>query len=217
MLIWQQAWRVVRRGWTGATASANRTFDEQPQFLPHHARRAWPFRRLRRPFRGRNADAADPRSGERISRCAGRPGIQGAVRRFARTLCRSPQPALFRRTPDRGTWRRASVVQARRAQPHRRAQDQQLHRADPARHAHGQDAHHCGNRRGPARRRHRHRLRALWPALRDLYGRDRRGAAGTQCVSHEAARRGGCSGDQRRRDAQGCHERGAARLGRQCP
>jgi tryptophan synthase beta chain len=56
------------------------------------------------------------------------------------------------------------------------AQDQQLPRPDPARPAHGQDAHHRRDRRRPARRRHRHGVRALRPALRRLHGRHRRRA-----------------------------------------
>jgi len=42
--------------------------------------------------------------------------------------------------------------------------------------------------RRPARRRHRHGLRAFRPALRHLYGRARYRAAAAQCVPHEAAR-----------------------------
>jgi tryptophan synthase beta chain len=36
---------------------------------------------------------------------------------------------------------------------------------------HGQAAHHRGDRRGPARRGHRHHLRALRPRMRGLHGR----------------------------------------------
>ena len=39
----------------------------------------------------------------RVSRGQGRPGLPGAVRRSARTLCRPPQPALLCRAADRGT------------------------------------------------------------------------------------------------------------------
>ena len=38
------------------------------QLLPHRARRARPFRHLRRPLRRRDADAADPRSGAGLRR-----------------------------------------------------------------------------------------------------------------------------------------------------
>ena len=48
------------------------------------------------------------------------------------------------------------------------AQDQQLPGPDPARQAHGQEAHHRRDRRRPARRRGRHRLRQVRDALRGL-------------------------------------------------
>ena len=81
--------------------------------------------------------------------------------------------------------------------------------------ADGQDADHRRDRRRPARRRHRHGLRPLRPALRRLHGRGGRGAAGAQRAAHEPAGRGGAAGDQRLGDPEGRHERGAARLGHQ--
>ena len=89
--------------------------------------------------------------------------------------------------------RREDLLQARRAQSHRRAQDQQLPRPDSARHAHGQDAHHRRDRRRPARRRRRDRVRALRAAVRGLHGRDRRRAPEAQRLPHEAARRQGAA------------------------
>ena len=58
--------------------------------------------------------------------------------------------------------------------------------------------------------------RALRAALRRLYGRHRYRAAAPQCVPHEAARRRGQARDVGLRHAEGRHERGVARLGRQC-
>ena len=55
----------------------------------------------------------------------------------------------------------------------------------------GKTPHHRRDRRRPARRRHRHRLRALQPALRRLYGRDRHRPAEAQRLPHEAPRRRG--------------------------
>ena len=127
-----------------------------------------------------------------------------------------PSPLYHAERLTRGAGRRAGLVQARRAQSHRRAQDQQLHRPDPAGDPHGQDAHHRGNRGGPARGRHRHRLRTLRPALRDLHGRRGRAAPVAQCLPHEVARRGNRPRDQRARHAEGRDERRAARLGREC-
>ena len=83
------------------------------------------------------------------------------------------------------------LLQARGAEPHRRAQDQQRARPDPAGAAHGQDAHHRRDRRRPARRRDRHRLRALRPRMRRLHGRRRRRAAEAERLPHEDARRRG--------------------------
>ena len=102
-------------------------------------------------------------------------------------------------------------------EPHRRPQDQQLHRPDPARPAHGQDAHHRRDRRRPAWRRHRHRLRALRPALRRLHGRGGHRAPEAQCVPHEAAGREGRPGAVRHAHPERRNERSAARLGDQCP
>jgi tryptophan synthase beta chain len=57
---------------------------------------------------------------------------------------------------------------------------------------------------------------ALWPALHDLHGRDGRCPPTTQRFPHETAGRRSGARHQRRGHAQGCDERGAARLGRAC-
>ncbi len=59
-------------------------------------------------------------------------------------------------------------------------------------------------------------VRALRLALHRLHGRGRRRAAEAECVSHEDAGRRGGAGAVRLEDAEGCDERGAARLGDQC-
>ena len=99
--------------------------------------------------------------------------------------------------------RRADLPQARGPQPHRRAQDQQRHRPGHAGAAHGQAAHHCRDRRRPARRGHRHHLRALRPGMRGLHGRRGRQAPKPQRLSHEAAGRHRGAGRIRQQDAEG--------------
>ena len=85
------------------------------------------------------------------------------------------------------------LPQARGPLSHGRAQDQQRARPGAPRPEDGQAPHHRRDRRGPARRRHGHRLRALRPALRGLHGRGGRRAAGAQRRAHAAARRRGAS------------------------
>ncbi len=88
-------------------------------------------------------------------------GISGRAGRPAAQLRRPPHAALLRQAAQREARRRAHLAQARRPAAHRRAQNQQLPGPGAARPAHGQAPHHRRNRRGPARRRHRHRLRAV--------------------------------------------------------
>ena len=127
------------------------------------------------------------------------PSLPGRARPSPQALCRPAEPALFRRAADREARRGEDLFQARGAQPHRRAQDQQRARPDPARPPHGQEAHHRRDRRRPARRRHRDRLRPLRPAMRGLHGRGRRRAAEAQRLPHEDARRRGRAGPGRAR------------------
>ena len=86
--------------------------------------------------------------------------IPATPRPTAEDIRRPPHAAILRQPPDRKTWRRENLSQARRPAPHRRAQDQQLPRPSAAGRTHGQAPHHRRNRRRPARRRHGHRLRA---------------------------------------------------------
>ena len=81
-------------------------------------------------------------------------------------LRRAPDAARLRRAPVRrgreGSGQgRAHLPQARGPLPHGRAQDQQLHRSGAAGAPDGQDAHHRRDRRRPARRRDRDRVRAV--------------------------------------------------------
>ena len=209
------------RGTTPAAAAPRKEHHGHaaaaPELLPPGPRRRGPLRRLRRALRGRDPDAADPGGGAGLHGGAARPGLRRGMAPPPHPLRRPPEPALVRRArctaPPR---RRQDLLQARRAEPHRRAQDQRRARPDPAGQAHGQGAHHRRDRRRPARRRHRHRLRPVRPALHRVHGRDRRRAAAAQRVPHEAARRRGGARLLRRRHAQGRDERGAAPLGRAC-
>ena len=111
--------------------------------------------------------------------------------------------------------RRADLLQARRPEPHRRPQDQQRDRPGAAGAPHGQAAHHRRNRRRPARRGHRHHLRALRPRMRGLHGQRGRQAPGPERVPHEAAGRDRGAGRIGLEDAQGRAQRSDARLGHQ--
>ena len=110
-------------------------------------------------------------------KAAPRPRVpHGARRRSCATS--SDVRRAHRGEEVRGAVRRVPALpQARRPQPHRRAQDQQRPRPGAHRQADGQEAHHRRDRRRPARRGHRHRLRAPRPRLRRLHGRGRHGAA----------------------------------------
>ena len=186
---------------------------QQPAQRPGRPR---PVRRVRRPFRRRDADAADPGGRAGLSGGARRSGVPDGAGRLPEELCRPAQRAVVRRAADPAPRRREGLLQARRAEPHRQPQGQQLHGPDPAGQADGQDADHRRDRRRPARRGDRDDVRAVRAAVHRLHGRHRRRAAGAQRVPHEAAGRGGEAGDLGRLHAEGRDERGAARLGRQC-
>ena len=158
------------------------------QFVPHRPRRARAFRHLWRPLCRRDADAADPRSGEGLCGGQGRSEIPEGDGRPSGELCRAAVAALFRRTPDAALWRRQNLFQARGAQPHRRAQGEQRARPDHAGAAHGQDPHHRRDRRRHAWRRHRHAVRQVRPALHRLHGLGRRRAAEAERAEDEDAR-----------------------------
>ena len=186
------------------------------EHLSRRSRRARPFRHLRRPLRRRDADAADPRSGAGLCRGQGRSKIPGRDGRPSRDLCRQAIAALFRRAAHPALRRREDLFQARGAQSHRRAQGEQCARPDHAGAAHGQDAHHRRDRRRHAWRRHRNIVREVRPALHRLHGIGGCRAAEAERAADEDPRRRGSRRGIRLQDAEGCDERGIARLGRQC-
>lgn len=131
-------------------------------------------------------------------------------------LHRPPQRADRGPALRRARRRRPDLPQARGPQPHRLAQDQQRAGPGAAHQAHGQDPGHRRDRRRPARRRHRDRLRALRPRMHHLHGRDRHRAAGAERGADADARRRGHRREVRLQDPEGRHQRGVPRLGRQC-
>ena len=135
------------------------------------------------------------------------PAFQNEMDGYLAHYVGRPSPLYFAERLDRTSVGGAQdLSQARGAQPHRRAQGQQCARPDFVGAAHGQEAHHRRNRRRHAWRRHCNALCAFRARLHRLYGRGRRRAAETECVSHAHARRQGGAGAVRRPDAQGCNE-----------
>ena len=132
-------------------------------------------------------------------------------------LRRPPHAAVSRRAAHQGTWRREDLPEARRPAAHRRAQDQQLHRTGAAGAPHGQASHHRRDRRRPARRRHRHGVRAVRHGVRGLHGHRRHAAAGAECLPHAAAGRRGARRGVGFAHAERRHQRSHARLGHQRP
>ena len=97
----------------------------------------------------------------------------GFQRRARRGCCATTSAARRRCTAARRLSRARrppDLPQARGPQPHRRAQDQQRARPGAAGQADGQDADHRRDRRRPARRRHRDRVRAARPRVHRLHG-----------------------------------------------
>ena len=133
----------------------------------------------------------------------------------AQGLRRPPDAGLRDEAPDGGRRRRAHLPQARRPHAHGRAQDQQRARSGAAGRPHGQAADRRGDRRRPARRRHRDGVRAARPRVPRLHGQRGHGSAGAQRLSHAAARRRSLPRRRRQPYAEGCDQRGDARLGDQ--
>ena len=154
-------------------------------------------------LRGRSSAARRSSSEWRglLASYVGRPTPLGEAKRLARAI--DPEGRALAR----------ALAQARGPLSHRRAQDQQRARPGAAREEDGQDAHHRRDRRRPARRRDRDRVRALRPAVRGLHGRGGRAAPGAQRRPHAAPRRAGHPRGERLAHAEGRDERGAARLG----
>ena len=114
-------------------------------------------------------------------------GLSGRARRAAPRLHRPPDAALPRRAALRAG-RAPRLPEARGPRPHRRPQDQQRGRPGAARPADGQAAGDRRDRRRPARRRHRDRLRAARPRVRRLHGHRGHPPPGAQRRADEAAR-----------------------------
>ena len=133
------------------------------------------------------------------------------------TLCRPAESALVRRAADPASWRREDLFQTRRTQPHWFAQDQQLPWPDPAGTPHGQDAA-SSPRPAPGS------MVSPWPRCAALFGLPCIVYMGQTDIERQSpnvfrmqpARRRGAPRDLRHGDAEGRHERGLARLGRQC-
>ena len=192
--------------------------------------------RLRRALRPRDAGRGPRAARGRLRRRPPRPAVLGRARRPAPPLRRPPDgplscgPARGSRSgrgappgrhgregnPPRitgGHPGHPAVPQARGPRPYGRPQDQQRARPGAADSAAGQDAGDRGDRRGPARRRDRDRLRAPRAAVRRVHGRGGHPASGTQRAAHASARRRSPERHVRHRHPQGRRQRGDARLG----
>ena len=135
--------------------------------------------------------------------------------RPAAELCRTPHATLFRQAPDRNPGG-ARIWLKREDLLHTGAHKINNAWARTARARMGKAPHHRRNRRGPARRRHRHGLRAVRARMRGLHGRRRHAAPGAQrlphavCSAPKCRRRSSSGTDAERRD-----QRSHARLGHQ--
>ena len=130
------------------------------------------------------------------------PEFQRELSYYLKEFCRPPHAALFCRTPHASELGGAKIYLKREDLNHTGAHKiNNCHRPGPSRQAHGQDARHRRDRRGPARRRHRHRRRDVWHEMRHLHGRGGLPAAGAERLSHENARRGSCAGPRGTKDA----------------
>ena len=144
-----------------------------------------PLRPLRRPLRARDAGRRPGRARRAVRRRPRRsrrsgPSYDGLLAEFvgpARRRCPRPRGSAPR--PAR------TVVLKREDLNHTGAHkiNNTLGQALLAL-PHGQAADHRRDRRGPARRGHRHRLRALRARVRGLHGRRGRRAAGAQRLPH---------------------------------
>ena len=157
---------------------------------------------------------------ELLARFAGRPtALYRADRLADAVLAEAARRARWRATagarppPRRRSRPPASPPQARGPRPHRRPQDQQRPRPGAPHPAPGQDPGHRRDRRRPARRRHRDRLRAARPALRRLHGRGGHPAPGAERPADAGPRGRGPLGHLRHGDPQGRRQRGDAGLG----
>ena len=150
-----------------------------------------PLRPLRRPLRPRDADGAADRARAGLPRRATRTRASAAgSRELLADLRGPPDAALLRGAAHASTCGGARIYLKREDLCHTGAHkiNNVLGQALLAA-AHGQAADHRRDRRGPARRGHRHRGRAARPRVRGLHGQRGRRAPGAQRLPHEAARR----------------------------
>ena len=174
------------------------------------------LRRVRRAVHAGVPHRRDRRAHGGVRGGEGGPRVPGGVRAPAAARTRAGPSSDHRGAAVRRARRRgARLPQARGPQPHRLAQDQQRARPGAAHPAPRQDARDRRDRRGPARRRHRHRGRPLRLRVHDLHGRGRHRAPGAQRRAHAAARRRGHPGQDRLAHAQGRDQRRLPRLGRE--
>ena len=155
------------------------------------------IRPLRRPVCAGDVDAGAGRAGGRVPCPERRRRIPGRVGRSAAHLCRPAHRADPCAAADRPPGRRADLPQAGGSGAFRRTQDQQCAGPGAARPEDGQAADHRRDRRGAARRRDCHRVRAAGAGVRRLHGQRGHGPPAAERPPHAAAGRGGACGRQR--------------------
>ena len=133
----------------------------------------------------------------RVPRRVGLRRVPGRVRRSCSRATRAGRRRSRSATGSRDRLGVRVLAQARGPDPHRLPQDQQRARPGAADPPDGQAAGHRRDRRGPARRGHRDRRRAVRARLHGLHGRGRRRTPGAERVADAAARRRGRSGASR--------------------
>ena len=187
---------------------AGRQGSREGARLREAARAMTQLRRLRRPLRPRDADpgARRARAGWRDAQAD--ESFRAELDDLARL--RGPPDAAHARGALRSG--QAHLPEAGGSPPHRRAQAQQRARPSGARAAARQAADRRRDRRGPARRRDRDRVRALRLRLRRVHGRGGHAPPAAQRRAHAAARRRGDAGRLRHEDVEGGDERGDPRL-----
>ena len=173
-----------------------------------------PLRPLRRPVRPRDAHAGAGRARAGVGRgAAGDAGFRAELDGLLRDFVGRPSPLYLAH--------RLSEVAGRRL--YLKREDLNHTGAHKINNAIGQAllARRMGKRRiiaetgaGPARRRHRDRVRADGPRVRRLHGRGGHPPPGAQRPAHGAARRDRVAGRRRRAHPQGGGVRGDPRLGR---
>ena len=115
-------------------------------------------------------------------------GYREELGRLQRDFCGRPTPLYHAERLSEAAGR-PGLAQARGPDAHGLAQAQQRARPVPARQADGQAADHRRDRRRPARRRDRDRVRAARPGVRRLHGHGGHAPPDAQRPAHAAARR----------------------------